>query len=141
MKTASLIFEILAILAQMFHNYWIIYYSSGLSNKVGYGKKDVKGEYHKWFSPKQIQAWIFCGIIDVSIVFSLLEGMQWWANTGIAILCMINYLYVFNVYEDWKNNKNIVHKVTVRRKFVAYFMATLIPACIYVFAVIYSSYA
>jgi len=139
MKTASLIFEILAILAQMFHNYWIVFYSSGLSNKVEYGPEDGN-QFRKSFSPKQIQAWVFCGVIDVSIIFALLEGMNWWANTGIAILCIINYLYVYNVYEDWLNNKNLIHKVTNRRKVVAYFMATLIPATIYVFAIIYSSY-
>jgi len=132
MKTAYLILEILAIVSQMFHNYWIVFYSSGLNNKVAY---KFRGK-DKTYSPKQIQAWVFCGIVDSSIILALIEE-HWWAYVGVLVLLTINCIYVYNTYEDYKSNKNLEHKVTNRRKVTAYFMAVLIPACIYIFAELY----
>lgn len=131
MKTAFLVFEILAILSQMFHNYWLIVYASELSEDFQIGKLKI--------NPKKLQAWVFCGIIDVSIIFAILEEYMLWAYGGIIVLCIINVLYVFNSYSDLAGNKRYSENRTVRRRYVvAYFNAILIPACILVFATLYS---
>ena len=136
MKTVFLVFEILAILTQMYHNYWIVLYTSGLNNKWVVGKRKDGSEIT--ISPKQIQAWTFCGIVDASIIFAMMADFMYWATAGVGILLAINIFYTYNVYEDYKNNKNLIHKASRRRYVAAYFVDALIPACVYVFAHLYN---
>ncbi len=128
MKEASLICEIVVILVQMFHTYWIMEYGSGLRKTAKLGKWTVY--------PKAIQAWLFCGVLDVAFLFSMLDEMYYYAFGFIAVLTYINILFVYNHVQDQKANKK--NDVSLRRQVVKYSNVLIINACMVVFAHIYT---
>ena len=130
MKTASLVCEIIVILVQMFHTYWIMDYGSGLKDKARFLGRQI--------NPKAIQAWLFCGILDTAFLFSMIDGLIGMAYSFIGILTAINIFYVYNTVQDMKGDKRFAEQRTSPRvQLVRYFNVIMINFCTFIFAFIY----
>lgn len=120
MKYLLLTFAILSIASQIPHSFWYVDYISNL-------------EGH-W---KRIQNIVFCAIIATAILVCVLMGLHVWAAVGVLVESVINIYYVHSSYADlYKDGRK--NRDDRKRKLVgAYFLAVLIPLCVYLFSYLY----
>lgn len=129
MKTAFLILEIVMILGQMFHSYWLLHYASNLPSS-----SKIRGFE---FNPRVLQAVVMCGAFDASIVFAMKQGIYWWVGVGLVLLVVFNFFYIYNTTEDLKSNKKNEKAFAKRRQLVMYVVGVVNPAGVGIFAYLY----
>ncbi len=106
---------VLAIFSQIPHAYWAITNYSRIQPEAA----------------KILQAICFCGIISVGILGYVLKGNHKYALGG-AIVEIIIILYYYNKQFTGKGYANLWKRVS--RQWLAYFLAFLLPLCIYFFS-------
>lgn len=105
---------VLAIFSQIPHAYWSITRYSQL--KTG---------------AKELQAICFCMIISVGILLYVLKGKHDYALAGATVEILIN-LYYYNNSFGGRGRSALWDKI--RREWLAYFLAFLLPLSIYFFS-------
>lgn len=114
MKVLFTILAIMSILSQVPHAYWAI----DKFNTIPI----------KWM--RQAQNIIFCGIISVGILAFVLAGKHWFALCGAAVEVTINIYY----YQTQFTNVDKRKAESKEKKWLAWFLAFLIPISIYCFS-------
>ena len=112
MNTLWITLTVLSILSQIPHAYWSI---------ERYSKID-----QRWLAISQNIA--FCSIISIGILGFVLEGLHLYALGGALVEVIINFYY----YNEQKPNTKFLDKV--KKDWLAYFLAVLIPMTIYIFS-------
>lgn len=114
MKYLFLSLAILSILSQVPHAYWSIERYSRIKQT--------------WL--RDLQIWVFCGIISIGIFAYVLIGNHRAALIGAAVEILINLYYYNNQFSNIQQ--------PIRKHWLAYFLAFLIPLSIYFFTKTYS---
>jgi hypothetical protein len=114
MKTLFLILSILAIFSQVPHAFWSI---------ERYNK--VKPE---WLA--LVQNIVFCAIISVGIMAFVLVEKHYYALAGAVVEIVINIYYYSNQFKNIQD--------PIKKHWLAYFLAVLIPITIFVFSYQYA---
>lgn len=108
MKYYWIVLTILATVSQIFHTWWAIDKFSTLSGKA-----------------KTVQNIMFCTIIEMAIIGFVLDGKHLYALAGAIVAITVNWYY----YQH-----NFTKNHTLKKTWLAYFFAVLIPICIFVFS-------
>ena len=139
MKYFILGFAILSVLSQLPHAYWTINYTSNIRGVI-------KGRYGT-ISVSVVQNIVFCMIIATSILILVFMKLHAWALIGAIVETLINIYYVHCSYEElyqlppdrrMTREMNEILREKKRKLVGSYFIAILIPTCIYVFSYLYT---
>lgn len=115
MNALWIILTILAIFSQVPHAYWSIMRYSQIEQPA----------------VKVLQAICFCMIISVGILLYVLKGKHDHALYGALVEIIIN-LYYYNNSFGGRGRAALMDKI--RKEWLAYFLAFLLPLCIYFFS-------
>lgn len=125
MKPFYLVLAILSILSNVPHTYTVVKYVTKVRpNKLA-----------------ELQAWVFCGIISLAIMFSVFEGLWIVAIAGCIVEIAINSYYTYTQYDEEYRSLTAPSKLRAKRlrSIGSYGLGVIIPACIAVFSHLYTT--
>jgi hypothetical protein len=117
----------------MLHTYDLVMMQSFLQSQ----KTMVVGSRRFKVNPKSIQAWVFCSIIELSIMATLIEGLIWIVIAFIVLMIVMNHMWTFSKAKVLSNNKKNDDLLSRENKTIRGFFNTLIPLLIGLFAYLF----
>lgn len=133
MKLTLLVCAILSIASQFPHTDYVVKLGSNLKDK------DWVFKGVTMVSPKRIQAAIFSVIIASAIMCTVILKLHYVAIFWTVIEMAIGVIYVKSSM-DHRKESGSYKTPNKNEKFAGYFMAILIPFCIYAFSFMYAEY-
>lgn len=138
MKISLLIFAIFTIGFQMPHTDYVVKLGSNLNDK-DWKFKFLWWTFRKIPSAKRIQSGGFSLIVANAIMFTVLLEMHWVALLWMIVEVVLGCTYVYAAMKRRERDGRSRNPERVEW-FAGYFIACLLPFCIYSFSFMYAQY-